>query len=65
MVLPEVTALTSAALVKVMAKNPADRYLSYDEFIMALTEARSQLLIQQIAQPDSPKPKSKTSWWRR
>ncbi|MNC97586.1 hypothetical protein D3C83_152880 [compost metagenome] len=64
-VLPEVSQLTSDALVKVLAKNPADRYLSYDEFIMALTHGRSQLLIQQYAQPDSPRPKSKTSWWRR
>jgi serine/threonine protein kinase len=64
-VLPEISQFTSDALVKVMQKNPADRYLSYDEFIMALTHARSQLLIQQYSQPDSPKPKSKTSWWRR
>lgn len=65
LVLPEVTQPTSDALVKVLAKNPADRFLSYDEFSMALTAARSQLLIQQYAQADSPKPKSKTSWWRR
>jgi hypothetical protein len=48
-----------------MAKNPADRFLSYDEFISALEASRSQLLVQQYNQPDSPKPKSKTSWWRR
>jgi hypothetical protein len=48
-----------------MAKNPADRYLSYDEFILALQLARSQLLLQQSTQTDSPKSKSKTSWWRR
>ena len=64
-VLPEVTQLTSDALVKVLAKNPADRFLSYDEFIMALEVARGQLLRQQAAQGDEPKPKSKTSWWRR
>jgi serine/threonine protein kinase len=64
-VLPECSTFTSDALVKVLAKNPADRYLSYDEFVMALTHSRSQLLIQQYTQPDSPKPKSKTSWWRR
>ena len=61
----EVTQPTSDALVKVMAKNPADRFLSYDEFISVLEASRSQLLIQQYNQPDSPKPKSKTSWWRR
>ena len=65
LVVPEITQPTSDALVKVMAKNPADRYLSYDEFIMALQAARSQLLIQRYAQPDQPSPKSKTSWWRR
>lgn len=40
-----VTAPTSEALVRALAKNPADRYPSYDEFIMALTAARSQLLV--------------------
>ena len=65
LVLPEVTQLTSDALVKVMEKNPADRFLSYDEFVLALWGARGQLLIKQSTQVDSPKPKSKTSWWRR
>jgi serine/threonine protein kinase len=65
LVLHEVTQPTSDALVKVMAKNPADRFLSYDEFISVLEASRSQLLIQQYAQSDQPKPKSKTSWWRR
>jgi serine/threonine protein kinase len=65
LVLPEVTQPTSDALVKVMAKNPADRYLSYDEFSMTLHAARSQLLVQQYANQDQPNPKSKTSWWRR
>src|SRR6266705_339276 len=46
LVLTEITQPTSDALVKVLAKNPADRFLSYDEFIMALHAARSQLLIQ-------------------
>src|SRR6266513_1707082 len=44
---PDITQPTSDALVKVMAKNPSDRYLSYDEFTMALHAARAQLLIQQ------------------
>ena len=65
LVLPEITTPTSDALVKVMAKNPADRFLSYDEFIMTLHAARAQLLVQQSRQLDSPRPKSKTSWWRR
>jgi serine/threonine protein kinase len=64
LVLPEVTQLTSDALVKAMAKNPAHRFLSYDEFVMALTNARSQLLVRQSQVPQ-PKPKSLSSWWRR
>ena len=43
-------------------QGPGDRFQSYDEFIMALTAARSQLLVQQ-SQVDTPKPKP--SWWRR
>ncbi len=65
LVLPEITQPTSDALVKVMSKNPGDRFLSYDEFILALTSARSQLLIAQSTLLDQPKSKSKTSWWRR
>ncbi|NOS68805.1 MAG: serine/threonine protein kinase [Verrucomicrobia bacterium] len=64
-VLPEVTQMTSDVLTKVLAKNPGDRYLSYDEFIMALHASRAHLLIEQSAQFDQPKLKSKTSWWRR
>jgi hypothetical protein len=52
--------------VRVMAKSPADRYLNYEEFILALTFARSQLLIQQSTGSQSGgSPKAKTSWWRR
>ena len=65
LVLPEITQATSDVLAKVLAKNPADRYLSYDEFTMALWHARAQLLIQQSTQPPPESPKSKTSWWRR
>ena len=64
LVLPEVTQLTSDALVKMMAKEPGDRYHSYDECRWALEQARSSLLIAQSTQP-SGSPKSKTSWWRR
>ncbi len=51
LVVPEITQPTSDALVKAMAKNPADRFLSYDEFIMALEAARSFLLRQQSQSP--------------
>src|SRR3989441_325388 len=39
LVQPEITAPTSDALVRVMAKNPSDRFFSYDEFITGLTAA--------------------------
>jgi serine/threonine-protein kinase len=54
----EISQPTGDALVRAMAKNPVDRYESYDAFIMALTAARSRLLIQQFgplsAEPASP-----------
>ena len=54
------------ALVKVLAKNPGDRFLSYDEFIMALEAARSLLLRQQSQFPQTQaKSKGLTSWWKR
>ena len=66
LVIPEITQPTSDALVKVMAKDPAERFLSYDVFIMALEAARSQLLRDHYTQPEKQKSaKGKTSWWRR
>ena len=66
LVLPEITQPTSDALVKVMAKNPEERFLSYDEFRMALESARSQLLVQQYSSTAPAKSiKGKTGWWRR
>lgn len=67
-VIPEITQRTSDAIVKAMAKNPAERFLSYDQFAMALEAARSKLLLQQqVQQGENPddKPKGKTSWWGR
>jgi serine/threonine protein kinase len=64
LVVPEVILPTSEALVKVMAKNPGDRFLSYDEFIMAFTAARSKLLIEQSTGASQTRIKSKTGWWR-
>jgi eukaryotic-like serine/threonine-protein kinase len=65
-VVPEISPATSEALSRALAKNPADRFLSYDEFIMAFEAARSLLLRQQSQSPQSPqKSKSMTSWWRR
>lgn len=43
--LPEIQEKTNDAIITAMAKNPDDRYQSYDQFIMELTAARSHLLI--------------------
>lgn len=66
-VVPEISQRTSDALVKVLAKNPADRFLSYDEFRMEFEAARTYLLIQQVNKqsPQGKGIKTKTSWWRR
>ena len=72
-VLPGISAGTSAALSRAMAKDPRQRHASYDEFILALTAARSQLLIRQFAPEASVDPTTgevvsdgaKKSWWRR
>jgi serine/threonine protein kinase len=66
-VVPEVTQLTSDALGRAMAKNPDERFGSYDELIMALTEARSRLLVE-LYQAQSEDGGSKKSgngkkWW--
>ncbi len=66
LVVPDVTQPTNDALVRVLAKNPAERFLSYDEFRMALELARSQYLIKQSQMnTDTRTGKTKTSWWRR
>jgi serine/threonine-protein kinase len=65
-VVADVSQPTNDALVKILAKNPADRFLSYDECRMALELARSQYLIRQSQQgPETKVFKTKTSWWRR
>ena len=43
--LDDIEELTNEAICRSMEKDPDDRYQSYDEFIMALTAARSHLLI--------------------
>ena len=78
-VLSTISRATSDALSKAMAKNPGDRFAGYDEFIMALTAARSQLLVRQLtgrnsepaatstadAADSAAAPASGRSWWRR
>jgi serine/threonine protein kinase len=61
-----VTQPTSDALCRALAKNPGERFLSYDDFIITLEAARSLLLRQQTQAPeDSREPKRMTSWWKR
>ena len=63
-VVPEVTQPTNDALVIAMAKIPAERYRSYDDFRMALENARSQLLISQLRAKKETGTVGR-SWWRR
>ena len=46
--LPDIQEMTNECICRSMEKNPDERYQSYDEFIMALTAARSHLLIQKF-----------------
>jgi serine/threonine protein kinase len=67
-VVPEISQPTSDALCQALAKNPADRFLNYDEFRMALEAARSQFLVRQYQADEGQsqqEPKRLTSWWRR
>jgi len=62
-VLLGITPLTSEALVRAMAKEPRDRFETYEELQMALEAARSQLLVQHFRDPGAG-PAGK-SWWRK
>ena len=64
-VIPSISQRTSDALGRSLAKNPADRFLSYGEFRMELEAARSELLVQQYSSESVPQPKRTTSWWKR
>ena len=63
LVAPDLTELTSNALLRAMAKRPAERFESYDEFRMAMETARSQLLRGQLRQAEEGGPNK--GWWRR
>jgi eukaryotic-like serine/threonine-protein kinase len=66
LVVPEISAATSDALTRALAKSPGDRFLNYDDFIMNFEAARSLLLLQQSQAPNSSQqPKRLTSWWKR
>jgi eukaryotic-like serine/threonine-protein kinase len=67
-VVPEITQATSDALMIALAKNPHERFRTYDDFIMAFTAARSQLLIQQFQpqqEAEGPAPGQGKGWWKR
>jgi serine/threonine-protein kinase len=66
LVVPHITQPTSDALVVAMAKDPRQRYQSYDDFIMALTAARSQLLVSQFKQKahQDDRAANGKSWWK-
>lgn len=62
LVVPGITAPTSEAITVAMAKSPSDRYQTYDDFMMALTASRSQLLVSQLRQSQ---PGGARGWWKR
>ena len=63
LVVTDITATTSAILDRMLAKEPSLRFLSYDELIMTLTGARSELLVSLYRTPMAPEAKRTTSWW--
>lgn len=67
-VLPDISQPTSDALARALAKDPAQRFQSYEEFIMALEAARTHFLVNhwkggQAA--ETPPPKAGGRWWKR
>ena len=63
-VVPHITEYTSEAILRSMAKNPTDRFETYDEMIMALEAARSHLYVSQMRETTKAVGTNK-SWWRR
>jgi serine/threonine protein kinase len=63
---PEISLQTSDAIVIAMAKDPAQRHGSYGEFVVALENARTQLLLQDLKHQQQAERKDQgRSWWRR
>jgi serine/threonine protein kinase len=65
LVVQDISQPTSDALYAALAKHPEDRFPSYDAFIMALTAARSQLLVNQFKPGKSANPVNVLSNWLR
>jgi serine/threonine protein kinase len=63
-VVTEISQPTSDALVRAMAKDPAERFESYDDFIMALTAAQSQYLVAKYVSPREGGRGRHRGWWR-
>jgi len=69
-VIPQITQATSDAILTTLAKDPSDRFQSYDEFRMALEAARSHVIVQQLNmtvedEGDAQAGGKAKSWWRR
>jgi eukaryotic-like serine/threonine-protein kinase len=63
---PQITQPTNDAIMIAMAKRPSDRYPTYDDLIMALTAARSQLLVHKFRhQGSGGNQGGGKSWWKR
>jgi serine/threonine protein kinase len=65
LVVPEITQATSDAVMQAMAKNPKERFQSYDEFRMALEAARAYLLRERYAHGDTSPDDGRSSWWKK
>ena len=63
-VVPEISQAGSDALLRAMAKHPGDRFQSYDEFIMAMTAARTFVLRAMYSQEARPQ-SDNNKWWKR
>ena len=59
---PEISANTNEVLMIALAKNPTERFPSYNDFTMALTAARSELLVRKYA---TGREHSTRAWWKR
>ncbi len=64
LVVREISQATSDALVIAMAKEPSQRFQSYEEFQMALEQSRSHILVQ-MAQGGAAETETKSGWWKR
>jgi eukaryotic-like serine/threonine-protein kinase len=63
---PEITEMTSHAIMRAMAKQPGERFENYEELQMALEAARSHLLVQQVQQAGEQEQGGPAKrWWKR